>query len=722
MGPAAAGAAAPGHWQRQLSWQNRQATMQHAGTGYLLSHPGGNRQIAAGAAQAHTASTLFDGLFAMAQDDLRQDSVQAIRDGAFDHDKAIDCHCFETGANWHYVWTRDLSYSVDLGLWRFDPDRARASMRFKLSKVRNPKMPQGLYPMQDTGSGGSWPISTDRIVWFLGARHLLDDKAFAAEVYQALGDTLKQDRQYIYDARLGLYRGETSFLDWRQQTYPAWTANNVTFIAQSFALSTNVLHYQAMKLAARLARQHGDQAAATRYTQHAEALKQAINTRFWRADRDMYMSYIGGNGAPYEAYDLLGLSLAITSGVADPARARASLAHYPTWAAGSPVIWPERKDQPIYHNRAIWPFVSAYELRAARKVDDAPRIAHALRSIMRGAALAGSNMENFSLLAQSTHVDEGKLSGPVIDSPRQLWSVAGYLNMVIEGVFGVTDDGAVKPKIPASLVPMLFGQHDSIRLVLPGRTITLHKPAKLSGDLLVAGKVSTQGQTTDVTLRGIDTHSPALPQGAPMYAPATPPAPTMTRADSGWQVQAPKADTLYVDGVARKLHGHALELPAQAAPPCVSATTHDASGVESLHSPRACAGTPAAVSGTWPRTWKAPATGTYRVWLRYDNDHGSIETGITAAVRQLHAQCGSAGQSATVVMPQSVGENDSTYALIHARAGERCTFTLEPGFNMSDLANFAHYTGGQGGSQGPLNQADIGALKIERANGTEGRE
>lgn len=33
--------------------------------------------------------------------------------------------------------------------------------------------------MQDTGSGGSWPISTDRVVWFLGARHLLEDRAFA---------------------------------------------------------------------------------------------------------------------------------------------------------------------------------------------------------------------------------------------------------------------------------------------------------------------------------------------------------------------------------------------------------------------------------------------------------------------------------------------------------------------------------------------------------------
>ncbi|MCT7041788.1 hypothetical protein M1717_26505, partial [Salmonella enterica subsp. enterica serovar Pomona] len=74
--------------------------------------------------------------------------------------------------------------------------------------------------MQDTGSGGSWPISTDRVVWFLGARHLLDDKAFADDTWTALKDTLAQDRLYVFDPALGLYRGETSFLDWREQTYP----------------------------------------------------------------------------------------------------------------------------------------------------------------------------------------------------------------------------------------------------------------------------------------------------------------------------------------------------------------------------------------------------------------------------------------------------------------------------------------------------------------------
>jgi len=99
-----------------------------------------------------------------------------------------------------------------------------------------------------------------------------------------------------------------------------------------------VLYYQALQLAAEMAQQRGQQAAAARYLRQAAALRQAINARFWRPDRGLYMSYIGGpiDPEPFDAYDLLGLDLAITSGVADSRRAMELLEHYPAWPAGSP--------------------------------------------------------------------------------------------------------------------------------------------------------------------------------------------------------------------------------------------------------------------------------------------------------------------------------------------------------------------------------------------------
>ena len=692
LGAKTAGAAAPA-WRDGLNWRGQEARVSVRLDGkYVLHAPVGERVIAAQRWRVQTASPLFDALFAMAQEDLAQVSVDAINDGAFDHGRPMRCRCFIAGKQWPFVWTRDVSYSIDLGLWRLDPARARASLLFKISPPRAGPEPPGLYVMQDTGSGGSWPISTDRVVWFLGARHLLADRSFADTVFRALTDTLAQDRRYVFDPRIGLYRGETSFLDWREQSYPVWTAHDVVFIAQSFALSTNVLHYQALQLAATMAGQRsGHAAAAARYTAEAQALRQAINRRFWNPDRKLYVSYIGGpvDPEPFDAYDLLGLDLAITSGVADPERAMESLAHYPAWPAGSPVIWPERRDQPIYHNRAIWPFVSEYTLRAARQIGDPALIALEVRSMMRGAALYASNMENYSLLAQSTHV-AGPLGGPVVDSQRQLWSVAGYLDMVLRGVFGLEDDGTVAPALPASLVPMLFGSGRRISLHLDGQRIILERPAKLDGALLVAGSTRHDGGATEVQLVGAPARAPAPPMSAPMYPPTTSPPPRPLAAPAG-------------EAVAR-------------------------------------------IRGPWPRHWRASHGGEYLAWLRYSNPHGPINTGITAAVKRLEVRCaGSPLAVRPMVMPQSEGWQASTTVRFEARAGAACSFSLLQGFNMSDLAQFAHYTGApppapatgsragpeaanrkemitrrttpprpiaNGGATGPLNSARIGALRI----------
>jgi len=667
-----------------VSFDGRSASVTRSDDGFLLRSTSGERHIPMSRLSVQSASPLFDALFAMAQDDLAKDSVSAITDGAFDHGQSIPCPCFETGEKWHYVWTRDLSYSVDLALWRLDPERAKASLRFKLSDVREPSAPQGLYVMQDTGSGGSWPISTDRIVWFLAARHLLDDHTFADEVYRALNDTLAQDRLYTFDSSLGLYRGETSFLDWRQQTYPMWTAKDVTFIGQSFALSTNVLHYQALRLAAEMSASRNP-SQATVYQAQAKTLKDAINRHFWRNDRGMYMSYIGGadHPQPFDTYDLLGISLAITSGVADSERARQTLADYPTWPAGSPVIWPERDDVPIYHNRAIWPFVSAYALRAARQVNDPARIAHELQSLMRGAALAGSNMENFELVTQATHVDDGDKSGPVVDSPRQLWSVAAYLNMVIEGVFGLNPDGKIEPKLPTSLVPMLFGDKDRIRLELSDRDITLVRPVKMDGNMLVSGTQKVDGKHVVVTLKSTQVALTPLPTNAPLYV-----------SNSSFR-RRPEPSGVAL-GTSRKAERLSMGRENPSPKPLGSGLRRNDEVGEGV---------------VW--SWTAPSAGRFRISIDYTNSNGTIETGVTAAVYLATAHCdGAAPQTMVLVMPHSEGRQQSTYGVFDARAGQHCTFTLKPGFNMSYLSHFAHYTGGKGGIDGPMNKADIGDLWI----------
>ena len=701
-------------WHTRLDWQGRTASMRREGAGFVLHTARGARRIPAPAWRADTASTLFDGLFAMAQDDLRRDAVAQITDGAWNHGRPIPCECFIAGKQWPFVWTRDLSYSTDLALWRFDAPRARRSLAFKVSGVRVADAPQGLYVLQDTGSGGSWPVSTDRVVWFLGARHLLDDHAFAATAWRALCDTLAQDRTYAFDARVGLYRGETSFMDWREQTYPGWTKDDVRFIAGSYALSTNVLHYQALQLGTRLARQHHDAVLAARYAAQAAGLKAAINRWFWNPRRGLYRSYLGPGDPPLpvDAYDLLGTALAITSGVADGARAQQALAHYPTWPAGSPVIWPERASQPVYHNRALWPFVSAYALRAARVLRQPDRIAHELRSVIRAAALSGSDMENFALPQLSTRLP-GRLGGPVVDSRRQLWSVAGYLDAVVEGVFGLESGDRVAPEIPVSLVPMLFGDRTTITLHTPARTVVLHRPQRLAGNLLVAARQQTRRGTTTVRLAAITVPDPPLHAPHPEFAPRTPAPPVVRKRDGRWQVASAEPATLWVDGRAQGgAPARTWTLPADGVRRCLVLTVRR-HGVDSLPSRPLCVGDTARVGGAWPRAWTAPATGLYVLRLDYANPHGPINTGITAAVKRIIVRCGNApARTVPVVMPQAVGTARSTTAYFRADAGARCSFALEQGFNMSFLAQAALYTGGAGGSAGPLNEAGIGDLLI----------
>ena len=428
----------------------------------------------------------FDALFALAGAEMKQDSVSEIRDGNYNGGGPIPCECFETGEKWHYVWTRDLSYAADLGLAMLDPQRVRNSLEFKLSAFRDGivKAPtvagsaDGLQVAQDTGSGGSWPVSTDRVTWAFAAEEVLrmlpatERKPFAERALKALTNTIENDRLAAFDKSDGLYTGEESFLDWRDQSYAAWITSDLSSMATSKALSTNVGHYKALTLAASLAREHGDSARSNRYAAWAADLKRAINAKLWLEDEGLYSSLTAAHfdGAPMHKFDWLGQSLAIVTGVADAARSRKILAHYPHGPMGAPVIYPQQQGMPIYHNRAIWPFVTAYGLKAAAIGGNVSVADAAYDTLMRGAALNLSNMENLEWLSgQPLLLDEKQpsLIGPVINSKRQLWSVGAYLGMVVENVFGIaaTANGiGVRPFITAKLRREAFANSDMITL------------------------------------------------------------------------------------------------------------------------------------------------------------------------------------------------------------------------------------------------------------------
>ena len=82
-------------------------------------------------------------------------------------------------------------------------------------------------------------------------------------------------------------------------------------------------------------------------------------------------------------------------------------------------------------------------------------------------ALNLSNMENYDFLSGEAEVKDNLMYGPVVNSRRQLWSVAGYLSNVENIIFGAEknwDGIRFKPFITHEIKSRLFPNSNEISL------------------------------------------------------------------------------------------------------------------------------------------------------------------------------------------------------------------------------------------------------------------
>ena len=741
-------------------------------------------QESASLPSVRSGNLAFDALFALAGAEMKQNSVSHIRDGNYNGGASIACDCFQTGEKWHYVWTRDLSYAADLGLAMLDPQRVRNSLEFKLSPWRTgvPRARQvagsadGLQIIQDTGSGGSWPVSTDRVSWAFGAAQVLNTlppdqrKVFAARALRALINTIENDRLAAFDGPTGLYTGEQSFLDWREQSYAAWIVGDLASMASSKALSTNVGHYKALTLAASLAREQGDRVRARRFSSWARALKTAINEQLWLDDANMYSSLTAPHfdGAPLHKFDWLGQSLAIITGVASPERARKILAHYPHGPMGAPVIYPQQRGVPVYHNRAIWPFVTAYGLRAAAMSGNTSVADAAYGTLMRAAALNLSNMENLEWLSgQPLLLDEKQpsLIGPVINSRRQLWSVGAYLGMVIGDVFGVsttTGGIALRPFITAALrrdtfagaevislnALRLHGKRLSVRIHLPPASGAegYYSVASIELDGARSGAAIAWRQLRADSIIDIRLGARVLGQQEIKRVDADP----YSEADSVFAPREPVAGQaiganvyrygkLLASSADRSAPGcYALEAQSgqhyshHSAPKCTDSTIEIPVTDARIKSNLAASAPSARFAEPHLKNWGKPAdrftvtpirvpqAGNYALQIRYHNGANQINLGISGGVKWLMLRDRSERVVAQGVtqMPHARLEKSST-PLVYSTP---LTAALKPGdytlhmsefYNMSYLQANASFSAA-GGVARPSNSVDIVGVRIMR--------
>lgn len=327
------------------------------------------------------------------------------------------------GANWSTVWTRDIAYAAALGGAVAAPEAVRRSLE---GRVRDGVI------LQDTGTGGGWPVSTDRVSWALGAWAYIkltgDEKwsAWAADVILA---TLAEDARVLPPVEDSPLRsGETSFLDWRMQSYP--DGMSIADIGASYAFGTNVLHAIARHIAAILLRQQGRKAEAEQLHAESAALVAAIQKHFYMEGPGQYGMMLTAEGHLDERTDSLATALAVLCGVAGE-HGRRAMKKLPRSPWGTPVFAPYKGSvKEAYHNRAVWPFVEAFVMLAHAELQDTAGAAFSLSSLLRAALAFGTHKENFN-------AESGRAEDTLLNSDRQLWSDCGMLGAVYHGLFGL---------------------------------------------------------------------------------------------------------------------------------------------------------------------------------------------------------------------------------------------------------------------------------------------
>ena len=347
-----------------------------------------------------------------------------------------------TGLLWGGVWTRDVSYSIIHSMSYIQTEAAKTSLMRKVNSKGE--------IVQDTGTGGAWPCSTDRQIWVGAAWEIYKvtgDQEWLRTVYPIIKKSLEVDMRTMFEEETSLFRGESSFIDWREQSYPAWA--QPADIYDSKCLGTNMVFYIALTSAAQMGRILGDDDTAALFESKAGQVKHGINENLWMEDHGYYAQYLAGRNDDllYTKSETLGEALAIIWGVADGERAIRLSENMPIVDFGAPVFWPWIPDQPPYHNQAVWPFVQSYWIQASAKAGNEHGVLHGVGAVWRAAMMYATNKENYV-------ADTGNWRGTQVNSSNMLWSLSGNLSITFKLLMGMNftaDALKFTPVVPRKL-------------------------------------------------------------------------------------------------------------------------------------------------------------------------------------------------------------------------------------------------------------------------------
>jgi len=330
-----------------------------------------------------------------------------------------------TGIEWPGVWTRDVSYSIILSMAYLQPKVSENSLMRKVNA--NGRI------IQDTGTGGAWPVSTDRMIWAVAAWEIYKvtgDRDWLRKVYPIIKNSIEDDILDNQDVRTGLVKGESSFLDWREQTYPRWM--QPADIYESECLGTNAIHYQANIVLAEMANLMNEPKVGAKHQQIAQQIKAGINQQLWLSDKGYYGQYLYGRNFKTVSprAEALSEALCVWFDITNKDKQQSVITNVPVMNFGISCIYPQIPGIPPYHNNAVWPFVQTYWALASAKAGNEKSLLECFAAIYRPASLFLTNKENFV-------VDNGDFAGTQINSSNMLWSLSGNLALVQRVLFGI---------------------------------------------------------------------------------------------------------------------------------------------------------------------------------------------------------------------------------------------------------------------------------------------
>ena len=243
--------------------------------------------------------------------------------------------------------------------------------------------------MQDTGTGGSWPISTDRVCWALAAWDIYSSKD----------------------------------------------------------LGTNAVYYRVYRILAAMDKELGK--PVQEWDTKADRIRSAMNEHLWMKDKGFYGQYLYGRLWQTLSHrsDALGEALSVLFDIPSAEQRDAIMGSQPLMAFGIPTVYPETPNIPPYHNRSVWPFVQGFWNLAAAKGDNETILLHGLASMYRSTALFLTNKENFVADTGSpigTAVNSDRQLWSVAASLSMVYRVLFGMKFAVDGLH-------LHPVIPESM-------------------------------------------------------------------------------------------------------------------------------------------------------------------------------------------------------------------------------------------------------------------------------